>query len=297
MGDGGSRPGNWGTALATHDGVTAYSNGGDVNYAERGTYGLMYQCVEYANRYAAQVHGTSNMSGTGHAKNYAGNRSGYGFTWVPNTPGPVLPESGDLLVFTGGSFGHIAVATSGGPSGVGMIQQNTASATATLGVSGSEGSYVVNNWGGLTLAGWQHRGEVDWSGGGASHDGGQDAARGTDTAQTGGGATGTSSASTLGDGNRYGELATLNGLSNPSALRVGQIIRLPGGGAAAAPAPAPAPAPQQPSDKTYRVQPGDSLWAIAARQLGSGARYGEIARLNGIANPSPISVGAVLKLP
>lgn len=293
--------------------MTAFSNGGNVEYAERGTYGLMYQCVEYANRYSAEVHGTSNMSGTGHAKNYAGNRSGYGFTWVPNTPGPVLPESGDLLVFTGGSYGHIAVATSGGPSGVGMIQQNTSSATATLGVSGGEGNYVVAGWGGLTLAGWQHHGDVDWSGGDTSHDGGQDAAIGTDTSTIGrpdrstSGSTHTVApgdtlwgiaARYLGDGNRYGELAALNGMANPSALRVGQILRLPGGGSTSAPEPAPTPAPSpQQSGRSYTVKPGDSLWAIAARELGDGSRFREIATLNGIANPSSISVGVTLQLP
>ena len=61
-------------------------------------------------------------------------------------------------------------------------------------------------------------------------------------------------------------------------------------------APKPAAAPKAEA-KTYTVRRGDTLWDIAERSLGDGARYREIARLNGIANPSRINVGAVLKLP
>lgn len=47
---------------------------------------------------------------------------------------------------------------------------------------------------------------------------------------------------------------------------------------------------------TYTVQPGDSLYAIAARELGDGSRYPELVRLNGIANPRLIRPGLVLRL-
>ncbi|HND34509.1 MAG TPA: CHAP domain-containing protein, partial [Myxococcota bacterium] len=142
MGDGGGRPDGWGTPLASHRGVTAFSNGGDVNYGERSTYGLSYQCVEYVNRFASEALGLGNMAGTGNAKDYAGEgRSG--LTWVPNVPGPHLPTDGDILVFQGGTYGHVAVATSGGPGGVRMIQQNSRSVYGDLGVTGGEGSWSV----------------------------------------------------------------------------------------------------------------------------------------------------------
>ncbi len=47
---------------------------------------------------------------------------------------------------------------------------------------------------------------------------------------------------------------------------------------------------------TYTVRSGDSLWAIAAKQLGSGARYTEIMEINGLKR-STIRPGQVLKLP
>lgn len=55
-----------------------------------------------------------------------------------------------------------------------------------------------------------------------------------------------------------------------------------------------APSPQQ----SYVVQQGDTLWRIAARQLGDGTRYRDIANLNPqIADPNNIQVGWKLVLP
>lgn len=48
--------------------------------------------------------------------------------------------------------------------------------------------------------------------------------------------------------------------------------------------------------KTYKVKSGDTLWAICKKELGDGSKYGAIAKLNGISNPSRISVGTVIKL-
>jgi nucleoid-associated protein YgaU len=49
--------------------------------------------------------------------------------------------------------------------------------------------------------------------------------------------------------------------------------------------------------KTITVRAGESLSAIAARELGSASKYMEIASANNIANPNKISVGQVLKIP
>lgn len=50
------------------------------------------------------------------------------------------------------------------------------------------------------------------------------------------------------------------------------------------------------ASKTYTVKNGDSLWAIAAKQLGNGSRYKEIKSLNGLTSDT-IHAGQVLKLP
>ncbi|MCG8924908.1 LysM peptidoglycan-binding domain-containing protein [Lentzea sp. CC55] len=66
---------------------------------------------------------------------------------------------------------------------------------------------------------------------------------------------------------------------------------------APAAAPAPAPVESAPAVRTYEVQSGDSLWAIAQNHYGDGNRYGEIAAANGIANPDLIHPGQVLTIP
>lgn len=50
------------------------------------------------------------------------------------------------------------------------------------------------------------------------------------------------------------------------------------------------------TSRTYTVKSGDSLWSIAAKQLGNGIRFKEIKSLNGLSSDT-IYVGQVLKLP
>ena len=49
--------------------------------------------------------------------------------------------------------------------------------------------------------------------------------------------------------------------------------------------------------RTYTVVKGDTLWGIAARQLGAGSRSKEITALNPGIDPERLAVGQVLKLP
>lgn len=48
--------------------------------------------------------------------------------------------------------------------------------------------------------------------------------------------------------------------------------------------------------RTYTVKRGDTLWGIAKKELGSGARYTEIVHLNGL-KTNVIYSGQKLKLP
>ena len=84
-------------------------------------------------------------------------------------------------------------------------------------------------------------------------------------------------------GTTYQTLASYNGISNPNKISVGQKIKIPGGGSGG-------------GTRTYTVKSGDSLWAIAAKQLGNGNRYKEIKSLNGLSSDT-IYAGQVLKLP
>lgn len=70
------------------------------------------------------------------------------------------------------------------------------------------------------------------------------------------------------------------------------------GEAAAAPVaeevPPPPPAPEA---RTYTIEPGDTLWAVAERFYGDGNRYRDIAAASGIDNPDVVDVGQVLTIP
>jgi nucleoid-associated protein YgaU len=59
---------------------------------------------------------------------------------------------------------------------------------------------------------------------------------------------------------------------------------------------APEPGPE-PAARTYTVESGDSLWAIAERFYGDGSKYQVIADASGIANPDLIRPGQVLTIP
>ena len=81
-------------------------------------------------------------------------------------------------------------------------------------------------------------------------------------------------------------LMRANGLSNSHRIYAGQRLVIPGAGATPVAAPA--------TDNTYVVRPDDTLSQIAQR---FGTTETAVARLNGIANPSAIYSGQVLRLP
>ena len=160
-------PAGWGKKLASHRGVPAYGNGPDPEFSPSYAvmeHGYAFQCVEYANRFMATVHGTGNLKGTGHAKSYA-NRGDGGLTWVDNGPGKV-PQESDIIVFSGGKYGHIGVVSAAGPGGVTLVHQNWGS-SGTASLSVSEGG--VGSLGGYRVVGWQSAGEdgakvdLDWN--------------------------------------------------------------------------------------------------------------------------------------
>ena len=56
---------------------------------------------------------------------------------------------------------------------------------------------------------------------------------------------------------------------------------------------------ERPSDrelpKNYTIKSGDTLWTICKKKLGDGAKWKEIAKLNGIDNPYNIQPGQVIR--
>lgn len=80
-------------------------------------------------------------------------------------------------------------------------------------------------------------------------------------------------------GTSYQTLASLNGISNPNLIYVGQALRVNGSASA--------------SSVYYTVRAGDNLSSIASRY---GTSYQSIASLNGLANPNLIFAGQTLKI-
>lgn len=80
-------------------------------------------------------------------------------------------------------------------------------------------------------------------------------------------------------GTNYQALASLNGISNPNLIYVGQVLRVSGSASA--------------GSVYYTVRAGDNLSAIASRY---GTSYQSIASLNGLTNPNLIYAGQTLKI-
>ena len=91
---------------------------------------------------------------------------------------------------------------------------------------------------------------------------------------------------------RWQEIARLNNITNPDRVRVGQKLRIPGEETSRA-----AARPSRTRATSHTVSAGETLIAIARRELGSGDRWEDIARANDINDPGSIRVGQILVIP
>ena len=92
-------------------------------------------------------------------------------------------------------------------------------------------------------------------------------------------------------------LAALNGILNPKAIVIGQVLAVPGPGnnvPGGTRAPTIIPTVPAPAVRSYVVQPGDTLYRISIQ---FGVSTDSIMRLNNIGNPNLIYVGQTLRIP
>jgi LysM repeat protein len=123
----------------------------------------------------------------------------------------------------------------------------------------------------------------------------------------------------LGAGSRYREIADLNygrpqldgrTLTEAHWIYPGWVLRLPVVASSTISGRSnehgSTSAPRRGGHGTYTVQPGDTLWDVAEKRLGDGARYPEIFRLNAgraqpggghLSDPDEIQPGWILRLP
>lgn len=111
----------------------------------------------------------------------------------------------------------------------------------------------------------------------------------------------------LGDRNRWKEVWQQNKdrLPNPDTVREGMTIVFDAAKGASVKLSDVAKAPETmakpakssgPTGRSYRVAKGDTLYAIASRELGKGSRWQEIVTLNELPSER-VAAGTVLKLP
>jgi hypothetical protein len=107
--------------------VNVYSNG-DGNQDQVNSYGLAYECVELAQRFAAIRYGEQKIWPVSYAYQMwaVAPSLKVPFTQLPNG-GSTPPQTGDLMIFdhTGGApYGHVAVVADTGPGYVDIVEQN-----------------------------------------------------------------------------------------------------------------------------------------------------------------------------
>lgn len=103
-----------------------------------------------------------------------------------------------------------------------------------------------------------------------------------------------------GDAKLYRRIVNANPDIDPRRLKVGMKVKIPAGTAAATPDAGEEAVVTLDDTRQYRVQPNDSLHAIAQRLYGDANRWAKIYELNRTvigADPARLKVGMVLTLP
>ena len=119
----------FGTMIGTFNGVPAYSNGSvdsvsnEYNSLAGINTGMEWQCVEYVNRYYYVIYGLNIRIAGQNANQYYDNPSSRGLVSYANG-GIATPQVGDILCFSGGPAGHVAIVRNVGATSVTVIQQN-----------------------------------------------------------------------------------------------------------------------------------------------------------------------------
>ncbi|MBK6773178.1 MAG: CHAP domain-containing protein [Ignavibacteria bacterium] len=145
----------FGTQLGSFNGVINYSNGttdyvsGASNTYNGTNTGMTWQCPEYCNRYYVAVYQINirNQS-SNNANDYFPTASLRGLTSFANGS-TTIPAIGDMLCFTGGLYGHVAIIRAVGSNYVDIIQQNwfnnSSDISKRLTMTVSSGHYTITN--------------------------------------------------------------------------------------------------------------------------------------------------------
>jgi surface antigen len=127
-----------GTKIDSYKGVIVYSNGKDytasygLSYSEdKYYYGLKWQCTEFVKRFYYKVYNHKMPDGAGNAKYYFNTMLEQGEfntqrgLYQYKNGGDVKPKEDDLIVFTDGKYGHVAIISRIGVDWLEVVQQNS----------------------------------------------------------------------------------------------------------------------------------------------------------------------------
>lgn len=145
-----------GTVIDEYKNIAVYSNGKNymsshgLNYSSDDYYfGYKWQCVEYVKRFYYEIYGHKMPDGAGNAKYFYNpildqgelNKQ-RGLTQYKNG-GDEKPRPGDLLVFTDGAYGHVAIVSDVGKEWLEVIQQNSEFPREIYEIRIENGNYTI----------------------------------------------------------------------------------------------------------------------------------------------------------
>jgi surface antigen len=145
-----------GAKIDEYQGVAVYSNGTDymsnhgLNYSTDGYYyGYKWQCVEFVKRFYYEKFGLKMPDGAGNAKYFynplleQGDLNPQRGLIQYQNGGDVKPKVNDLLVFTDGAYGHVAVISEVGKDWLEVVQQNSEVTREKYTLQEKDGKYFV----------------------------------------------------------------------------------------------------------------------------------------------------------
>lgn len=157
-----------GTKIDEYKGIPVYSNGKNymsdhgLNYSDDGYYyGYKWQCVEFVKRFYYLEYHHEMPDGAGHAKYFfipmleQGEFNEQRGLYQYHNGGDVKPKEDDLLVFTNGAYGHVAIISEVGDDWIEVVQQNSEVPRERLSLSKKDDNYTIS--GEEAPAGWLRR--------------------------------------------------------------------------------------------------------------------------------------------
>jgi surface antigen len=159
----------FGTNLGNFDGVTVYSNdyptyvSGSNNVSQGLITGMKWQCVEFVRRYYLKIFSINlrALYSGGNANTWYDHADDMHLARYANGSS-VKPRAGDIIVSSGGTYGHVAIVSDVSDNEVCIVEQNfhndardangshcltmTGSSSDGYNISGFDSNYPIQGW-------------------------------------------------------------------------------------------------------------------------------------------------------